>query len=179
MTEYFYLKDNDRLGPFSYQQLQEEPIFSDTLIWFDDLDDWTPLSQIAHLQNIKAPPPPPSDKANEKQPTSKKQLNKPNKNKMIKYFFWVGFLIILYALTLTDNNFIQKGTPDVAKIWPLTADFYSHKITEGGNAGRYFCTYLTTGKPCFYGVLADYDLTEVLIYSLIPLMWFVARKKKK
>jgi hypothetical protein len=52
MTQYYFIKDGNKQGPFSKEELSRQPISSKTLIWFHPLDDWTRLSDLPELSNI-------------------------------------------------------------------------------------------------------------------------------
>ncbi|MDG5800544.1 CD225/dispanin family protein [Marinilabiliaceae bacterium ANBcel2] len=63
MKRYFYLDGDDRLGPFSKEELQTHNVDHDTKIWFQGLSDWTRAGDIAELEDVfetaSSPPPPP------------------------------------------------------------------------------------------------------------------------
>lgn len=52
MTQYYFIKDGNKRGPFSKEELSRQPISSKTLIWFHPLDDWTFLSDLPELSGI-------------------------------------------------------------------------------------------------------------------------------
>ena len=37
MKTYYYVKDSQRMGPYTYSQLEAEGITPDTLVWFEGL----------------------------------------------------------------------------------------------------------------------------------------------
>ncbi len=50
MNEWFVLKNEDKLGPFSYtemiQLLQESKLFPFDYVWTDGMDTWTPVADV-------------------------------------------------------------------------------------------------------------------------------------
>jgi hypothetical protein len=60
--EYYYLKGEDKAGPFSLDALKSEPITASTLVWNSTLPDWVAASTLPELQELfatqTAPPPP-------------------------------------------------------------------------------------------------------------------------
>ena len=94
------------------------------------------------------------------------------------YFVWVTIHIVILLLTKTDTDALQSGSPDKASFWPFTSQFFAGKSSMTGL--EYSCqTYDSISgkaKPCFYGVFADYDISELLIYSLIPVIIFVFKR---
>jgi uncharacterized membrane protein YhaH (DUF805 family) len=52
MKKYFYSDGKEKQGPFSYEELRNENINKDTLIWFEGLEDWIPAKNIKELEEI-------------------------------------------------------------------------------------------------------------------------------
>lgn len=65
--EYYIVRDNRRLGPFSPEHLKEEGIGPDTKVWRDGLDGWTRAGELPELDGITVGcvPPPLPDTADE------------------------------------------------------------------------------------------------------------------
>jgi uncharacterized membrane protein YhaH (DUF805 family) len=59
MKKYFYSDGNERKGPFSFEELKNENISKETLIWFEGLNDWTSAKYILELEDIFRLMPPP------------------------------------------------------------------------------------------------------------------------
>lgn len=59
MKKYFYSVENEKKGPYSFEELKNEEITPKTLIWFEGLDDWTPAKYILELEEILHLSPPP------------------------------------------------------------------------------------------------------------------------
>lgn len=62
MKKYFYIKDDNKLGPFDIEELKSENLKRDTLVWFQGIKDWTKASEIKELGElfIHLPPPVPT-----------------------------------------------------------------------------------------------------------------------
>lgn len=58
MKKYFYSDGKEKLGPLGLEELKEENIANDTLIWFEGLDDWTPASELEEMKPILELKPP-------------------------------------------------------------------------------------------------------------------------
>lgn len=59
MKKYFYSDGKDKFGPFSFEELKNENITKETLIWFEGLEDWKPAKDISEFEEIfKLIPPP-------------------------------------------------------------------------------------------------------------------------
>lgn len=52
MKKYFYSNDNQKNGPYSFEELKNENIKNETLIWFEGLDDWTKGKYVLELKEI-------------------------------------------------------------------------------------------------------------------------------
>jgi tetratricopeptide (TPR) repeat protein len=59
MKKYYYAEGKQKFGPFSVDELLEKNINPDTLIWFEGLPDWAPLSSFPELKLKKHNQPPP------------------------------------------------------------------------------------------------------------------------
>lgn len=57
MKTYYYVKDSQRMGPYTYSQLEAEGITSDTLVWFEGLPSWQFAKDLAELDEIFLPKP--------------------------------------------------------------------------------------------------------------------------
>lgn len=56
---YFIIIDGNQEGPFTLEQLIEQKINEETLVWRKDLDNWTKASDIVEIKNLIAYNPPP------------------------------------------------------------------------------------------------------------------------
>ena len=52
MKKYFYSNDNEKNGPFSFEELKNENIKKETLIWYEGLDDWTKAEYVLEIKEI-------------------------------------------------------------------------------------------------------------------------------
>lgn len=52
MKKYFYSNGQDKEGPVSIEELKEKNIKSDTMIWFEGMEDWTPAIEIEEVKFI-------------------------------------------------------------------------------------------------------------------------------
>ena len=59
MKKYFYSDGKEKNGPFSFEELKNEEINPDTLIWFEGLDNWTFAKNIKEVESILEVSPPP------------------------------------------------------------------------------------------------------------------------
>lgn len=59
MKKYFYSDGKEKNGPFSFEELKDEGINPDTLIWFEGLTDWTAAKYILEFEEILRLSPPP------------------------------------------------------------------------------------------------------------------------
>jgi hypothetical protein len=66
MKKYFYSDGKEKQGPFSFEELKNENITRETLIWFEGLEDWIPAKNIKELEEILQliPPPIPTKETN-------------------------------------------------------------------------------------------------------------------
>lgn len=62
MKKYFYLDNNNTLGPFTYQELADKKLSRNTMVWFEGQDGWKAAGDIPEVKDAftATPPPPPS-----------------------------------------------------------------------------------------------------------------------
>lgn len=85
---YFLLKGNDKIGPFNFEQLKNQQLLADDLVWCTDFGDaWKRVDEIDSLKNnyIQTPPPSPVDNIIKRR---KKDII------TILFFFLATFIII-------------------------------------------------------------------------------------
>ena len=59
MEEYYFSDGESQFGPFTLDELKNQKITKDTLIWYEGIDDWTKANEIEKLKTFfKATPPP-------------------------------------------------------------------------------------------------------------------------
>jgi len=59
MKKYFYSNGKEKHGPLGLDELKQEDISDETLIWFEGLDDWTPAGDLDEMEPILELQPPP------------------------------------------------------------------------------------------------------------------------
>jgi len=77
MKKYFYSDGKEKHGPLSLDELKQENIANDTLIWFEGLDDWRPANELEEMKPILELKPPPISTFNKEQ-DFEKQVEEPN-----------------------------------------------------------------------------------------------------
>lgn len=58
MKQYYYLHNNQQVGPVPMDQLASKPITPTTLMWAEGMPDWIPANQIPELQAVLVRPTP-------------------------------------------------------------------------------------------------------------------------
>jgi uncharacterized membrane protein YhaH (DUF805 family) len=59
MKKYFYSDGKEKHGPLSLEELKQEYIPNETLIWFEGIDGWTPAGKLDEMKPILELQPPP------------------------------------------------------------------------------------------------------------------------
>lgn len=52
MKKYFYARNNEKVGPLSFEDLKKAGINPETLVWFDGLSNWEPAGKLEDLREI-------------------------------------------------------------------------------------------------------------------------------
>lgn len=176
MKEYFYLIGKDQHGPFTIEELKHKGLTSETLVWFDGIENWKKvkdLPELVNLINIKKVPPPPPEESNknnltktevsgqlkitsEKQNSKSIEYLKPTKNEQLFLISWITFhlfaLITSYSQLEIFNN---RGKPNADQFWPFVNFYRTEKFGYG------FHDYTNAN-----GFFTQYDLTEFLVYVI-------------
>lgn len=113
MKRYFIAINSKQQGPFSLEELKQQEINSNTLVWFEGLKDWVKVGEIEELQEIfiSSPPALPSDK--EKIYSVQAEITKKKNNRKslhassatIAYEIKQNFLMLFYAFLITIISF--------------------------------------------------------------------------
>lgn len=186
MKEYFYLTGKDQNGPFTIEELKSKGLTSETLVWFDGIENWKKIKDLPELVNIinikKVPPPPPVDGiennvtrtevsgqlkiTTEKQDSKSLQYLKPSKNEQLFLISWFAFhlfaLITSYSQLEIFNN---RGKPQADKFWPFVS-FYRTEHAQ----------YASTDFTNANGFFTEYDLTEFLVYVIGAMVIYLILK---
>jgi len=99
MTKYFIAKGNDKIGPFSLDELKDKNITSETFIWHEGLSDWQKASSISELSGIISLAPPPVQ--NQQVYNPEVEMNKKNKTDI-----FVFIAILYWFSTMSLDRFI-------------------------------------------------------------------------
>jgi hypothetical protein len=196
MKQYFYLIGTTQSGPFDIEELKAKRLSYDTYIWTEGMKDWQRIIDNLDLQEAfktnVSPPPPPVERG---QLTTKKEISsnargldekstyeesspfKPTSKQLFNYLIWVCCHVVIFLLTKTDVDFFKGYSRSPERFWPFTSEFFAG--TEGLLPGMSYNCQTRDGKPCFYGIFADYDVSELLIYSVVPVVLFFLYRLKK
>ena len=61
MKEYYYTDGEQRFGPFTFDELKQQNISRNTLIWYEGLNNWTKAGSTNELSSFFHSEPPPID----------------------------------------------------------------------------------------------------------------------
>lgn len=105
MKKYFYLKEQDKEGPVTLEELKQININPKSLIWFEGLNDWTPAEEILEIRSVLEIQPPPILSHEKKESIEidgeKTQFSETNEEKQKKYQSIGGWLYLLcFALII-------------------------------------------------------------------------------
>jgi hypothetical protein len=81
MKKYFYSNGQKKDGPVTLEELKKHNIQPETLIWHEELDDWTKAENVDELKDIFVSPLPTADTQNKKN-DKKKKKKKTIKNRL-------------------------------------------------------------------------------------------------
>jgi len=92
MKLYYYAQGDEQYGPFSPEELRNEPIQPGTLIWYQGLKNWTPASQLDELNELLA-----SAKTQANMVSAEGPLDAPAPSKMPKNYLIESILTTIFC----------------------------------------------------------------------------------
>jgi hypothetical protein len=109
MSKKYYLIEKDiQKGPFTLDELNSFELDKNRLVWFEELEDWTPLEKIGELSHIiKKVPPPIKPFVSSSSPITNKveAIEKASFFKTNKWFIIGGFvLLLLLTVAIFSQN---------------------------------------------------------------------------
>jgi hypothetical protein len=119
MKEYYIHKGEDNSGPFNIEELKNQKITKDTLVWSNDMEDWKKAGEIDELKSILSKNPPPLKKL------QKSEYQKTKKSNFLKYLIIAIGLIAFLAI---GSNIISEGTIDQENTTLEEEDYFNIQI---------------------------------------------------
>lgn len=101
--KYFIASGKDHLGPFSLSELQEKKLNPDTLIWSEDLVQWTKAENITELKSYVIPIPPPTPEE------AVKRIKKDNIQRRVSDILRIGLFTIIVFVVLIIGIYAVAG----------------------------------------------------------------------
>ena len=152
MKHYFYSVGDNQKGPFTFEQLKNENIHNETLIWFEGLDKWTPAKHILELEDILQLTPPPIPGTETELNTINYESEKTNEE------------------STTDNNNTESVTPRKRGMFsnPFSFEGRIRRTEYGISLIIYFVIALIVNV-----ILESGEEAAILGLAYIPMLWFL------
>ena len=77
MKKFFFLVNDQQMGPLSKEELKKENIHRTTLVWAEGMAEWKPAFEVIELKDLFPAPPPPPPKKPVPPPPPKKPMPPP------------------------------------------------------------------------------------------------------
>lgn len=133
MKKYYLHNGQENIGPFDKEELREQKINKDSLVWADDWNEWKKAREIDELKIILLSIPPP------KYNLPKNEYEKPRKRSFLKYlligicliaFIAIGGTIISESnnqdINISADDSIQRQTRNnITNLIQVTTNEYS------------------------------------------------------
>jgi hypothetical protein len=108
MKHYYYSENDKQVGPFTFEELREKRLKKSTLVWTDELPEWTRADNVDELKDILVSEPPPLPKKElQKQPSPPvrgKKHDVANIKEIDATYAGIGILIITIIVLLIFNS---------------------------------------------------------------------------
>jgi hypothetical protein len=176
--DFYYIKGHEQIGPISFEELKELNLEGNTLVWFDDLKDWSEINNIPNLlgalEKKKSPPPIPSkeENLNKAEVSRDVELNKEKTRDEISepikltpkilqlILIWIGINSLALITSYSEIAFFSNDSPRSDEFWPFVKIFEFHD--------RPSMWGIIDPRPEasweFHGIFYRYDWTEFLVY---------------
>ncbi len=139
MNRYFYIDiSGKQKGTFSPEELRDESIKRDTLVWTNGMTDWKPASEVEDLASLFAesvgyyppqvPPAPVAPVFNQEEPKKEEEPKKVEVEPMPKTWLVESILITILPIVFCGNILSLIG---------IAAFVYSMKVEPQYRAGEY------------------------------------------
>lgn len=101
--QYYYAKNEEKIGPLSLDELKKVDIKDDTLVWYEGLDDWVKAGELKELKSLL------------KTEAGENLKNESNGNKwrirVVKFIifftlFWIFIFIGIAQMTMQERHTI-------------------------------------------------------------------------
>jgi hypothetical protein len=106
--KYYLILDDIQKGPFTLEELKSFELDKSRLVWFEELEDWTPIEKIGELSHIIKRVPPPIKPVVPSPPPVSTKFEAEEKDsffKTNKWYFIGGFvLLLLLAMVFFTQN---------------------------------------------------------------------------
>lgn len=185
MREYYYLIENIQNGPCTIEELKTKGLTSETLIWFDGIDNWKKIKEVPELheklKTKKVPPPPPTVESEKKTTkTDDGPLNvsienthsanietfKPSKKVLTWLICWCSFHLFILLMSYSQIEIFNTGESSTQKFWP----FVEYQKCQMFYTNVYY-------EHCFFkGIFNEYDWTEFSFYVGSALLVYLIAK---
>lgn len=111
--KYYLIVDDIQKGPFTLEELKSFELDKSRLIWFEELEDWTPLEKIGELSHIIKRVPPPIKTFVASPPPVSTKFEAVEKDSFFKTNKWyiIGGFVLLLLLTIAFFTQNKEQTP--------------------------------------------------------------------
>jgi len=169
--EYYYSDGTNKYGPYSFEQLQAKQLEPGTLVWHDNLPDWTRVADLPEFRSRvelpKAPPPLPLHAAATGRAVLRQEEEPTTFTGLMRRYRWVLVWCAFHALALLLSTkevkyFNTAGAPKMDKFWPFVkyTEAYFTKVSKDNELPEVWQTQIK-----FNGFFTQYDWTEFSFYA--------------
>ncbi len=118
MKYYYYALNDQKFGPFSYEELKVKRLTKDSFVWTDGMSDWQPAGSIEELKEILIPVPPPlpprdNNKTLYQATSSSNQISKYDLTYQREFEYTIiGLFLLILLLAIQYNHYGFTGNAE-------------------------------------------------------------------
>lgn len=152
MKKYFYSNGSEKQGPLSFEELKNENISPETLIWFEGLENWKPAKDIKLFDEIFRFLPPPIIQTNNEPNSTINELEEK--------------AIDLNTLSKNKTYQIQSKSKMFSNMFSFSGRI--RRLEYGISFIVNLVLYTTLTQ-----IIKSGDESAIFILAYIPLLWFI------
>ncbi|MDD2799810.1 MAG: DUF4339 domain-containing protein [Bacteroidales bacterium] len=169
--DFFYANGKEQIGPISFEELKKLNLDGNTLIWYDELNEWTKINSIPEIYDMlekkKSPPPLPNKEENINKTDISGEVKlikeknkilepiKPTQKILQRLLIWTGINILALITSYAEIPFFSNNSPKTDEFWPFVSIIQHRRFLRWG---------LPDECWDFNGLFYSYDWTEFLVY---------------
>jgi hypothetical protein len=127
MRTYYINNGNENGGPFTFEELKNQPVYKTTLIWYQGMDEWKHAENIEELNSLFTVQPPPIKRIAPIQDESNDEVVETILGLKKSYFYLAVASLVIFIFIIT-LNIIQESKKNELELKNKETEFSNEKV---------------------------------------------------